>query len=313
MAGARRKRKIAPPLWALVAVVAVLELGADAWIRAAVPTESSWDKAATFVRERFGSRDRIVAAPSWIDPIVRFHLGDLLTLRSAAPPNRAGFDRIWEVSIRGASTRSDPPDLEAQLEGVRVRMWELPADEVRYDFVEQIAHAQAALVDGERSEPCPWMEAASGPGGLGRGPMPPPRRFVCDRTRPWLWVGPTILADLELEPRRCIWQHPAGADPVVVTFFDVPLGDRLIVHGGIDYNSERERTHGPVTLRVWIGDRLAGELIHHDGDGWSKLEIETSALGLDRSDVRFETTAVDPTARTFCWSALSTITQASNE
>jgi hypothetical protein len=81
------------------------------------------------------------------------------------------------------------------------------------------------------------------------------------------------------------------------------MGERLIVRGGIDYNSERRRILGPVTLRVWINDRLAGELVHHDGDGWSGIDIGTSALDLDLAEVRFETTADDPSARLFCWSA----------
>ena len=76
-----------------------------------------------------------------------------------------------------------------------------------------------------------------------------------------------------------------------------------MIHAGIDYERERAKVHGPVTLRVWIGDKLAGELIHRDGDGWSGLEIDTSELDLARATVRFETTASDPTARLFCWSA----------
>ena len=51
--------------------------------------------------------DRIVAAPSWIDPIVRHHLGDLLSLRLAAPSDLAGIERVWEVGIRGATTRAE--------------------------------------------------------------------------------------------------------------------------------------------------------------------------------------------------------------
>jgi hypothetical protein len=85
-----------------------------------------------------------------------------------------------------------------------------------------------------------------------------------------------------------------------------------VIRGGIDYNSERRRAHGPVTLRVWIDDRLAGELVHHDGDGWSGIDVDTSELGLERATVRFETTAKDPTARLFCWSA-STLQGAGDE
>jgi hypothetical protein len=90
-----------------------------------------------------------------------------------------------------------------------------------------------------------------------------------------------------------------------VTFPDAALGERLVIHGGIDYNNERRRIYSPVTLRVWIDDRLAGELVHHDGDGWSSIDIDTSELGLGRARVRFETTTKDPRARVrfFCWAA----------
>jgi hypothetical protein len=287
----------------LIAGLAVFELVAHPLIRAAVPSDESWEAASAFVRARYQASDRIVAAPSWADPIVRRHLGDLLSLRAAAPGDPAGTDRIWELGIRGATTRHESPALERDFDGVRVRMWPVSSDEVLYDFVENVENAEVELAASDGSKACPWTSARPAPGGLGHGPMTPSERFVCDPQRPWLWVGATVLQDLELQPRRCIWQHPAGADPVRVTFSDVPLGERLVIRGGIDYQSERRREHSPVTLRVWIDDRLIGELVHHDGDGWSGIDVDTSGLGLESAEVRFETTANDPTARLFCWSA----------
>jgi hypothetical protein len=298
-----RKQAAARWLWLAVVAVAAFELAADLWIRANVPTDASWHAASEFVRSRFRPGDRIVAAPSWTDPLIRSHVGDLLTLQSAAPSDLAGFDRVWELSIRGASTHDGPVDLEAHFGRVRARMWSISSEEVAYDFVERVGQARVELANEGASEPCPWVEAPGGTGGLGRGPMAPERRFVCDPGRPWLWVGSTVLADLTLEPRRCIWQHPAGTDPVRVTFFDVPLSDRLVVHAGIDYENERWRKGAPVTLRIWVDDRLAGELVHRDGDGWSALEIDTAKLVSDRATVRFETTSEDPKARVFCWAA----------
>jgi len=287
----------------LIAAVAVFELAAQAWVQGAIPSDESWEQASAFVRTRHQASDRIVGAPSWVDPIVRSHLGDLSTLPMAAPSDLAGIDRIWELSIRGASTRDDEPDLEEHFDGVRIRMWVLSTDEVLYDFVEEVANAKVELVGANGAQLCPSVRGHPSRGGLGQGPMPPTERFLCDPRRPWLWVGATVLADLELQPRRCIWQHPAGTEPIRVTFPEVPLGERLVIHGGIDYHAERERIHGPVVLRVWIDDNLAGELIHHDGDGWSVLEIGTSELRSERAEVRFETTADDPGARLFCWSA----------
>ncbi|MGD8608110.1 MAG: hypothetical protein PVH21_12515 [Myxococcales bacterium] len=298
-----RKRRAAQWLWVVVAAVATFELAAGLWIRTTVPAESSWKAASELVRARFRSADRIVAAPGWIDPIVRFHLGDLLTLHSAAPSDLAGFERIWELSIRGASTRDAPPDFEARFGRVQARMWRISSDAVGYDFVEHVDQAQVEWVYDHEPRACPWRETPGGRGGLGRGPMAPKRRFVCDPERPWLWVGATVLADRTLTPRRCVWQHPAGPDPVRVTFFEVPLSDRLVVHGGIDYEHERWERGSPVTLQIWISDRLAGELVHRDGDGWSELEIDTSDFASDRATVRFETTTQDPAARVFCWSA----------
>lgn len=305
MARAARNPSLAAWVWVPIAALAVFELVAHWTIEAAIPSDASWEAAAAFVRARHRPSDRIAGAPAWVDPIVRQRLGDLLPLRMAAPPDSAGIDRLWELSIRGARSHDEPPALEQEFDGVHVRMWTLLGDELVYDFAEEITGAKVELMGADRSEVCPLMAARQMPGGLERGPMTPRKRFVCDPRRPWLWVGATVLSDLDLQPRRCIWQHPAGRDPVRVTFTEVPLGDRLLIHGGIDYQIERRRNHGPVTLRVWINERMAAELVHEDGDGWASLEIDTSELPREPATVRFETSADDPTARLFCWSASS--------
>lgn len=303
MAEAGRKLSLDTWAWVWIAGLAIFELLAHPWVQAAIPTDESWEAASAFVRSRYEPGDQLVSAPAWTDPIVRHYLGDLLPLRAAASSDLAGIERVWELSIRDATTREEPPALEEQFDEVYVRMWPVSSDEVVYDFVENVEHARVELVTSEESRACPWKAQRPSRGGLGYGPMTPDERFVCDPRRPWLWVGATVLQDLELQPRRCVWQHPSGRDPVRVTFTDAPLGERLVVHAGIDYNAERKREHGPVTLRVFVDDELAGELIHRDGDGWSGTEIDTSALGLSRAEVRFETTADDPSARLFCWSA----------
>jgi hypothetical protein len=303
VAEARRKLSLAAWVWVLVAALAAFELVAHPLIQAAIPTDESWEEASAFVRARFAPTDRLVAAPSWADPIVRNRLGDLTSLRTAAPANLAGITRIWELGIRGATTRLEPPALEEDFGRVRVRMWPIASPRVLYDFVEELEHATVELESDEGARPCPWSRARPGRGGLERGPMMPSERFICDRKRPWLWVGATVLADLELEPRRCIWQHPAGPNAVRTTFADVALGERLVIHGGIDYQVARRRAHAPVTLVVWINGELAGELVHHDGDGWSRLEIDTSGYPKERATVRFETTTPDPSARRFCYAA----------
>ena len=290
-------------VWVLVAGVAVFELVAHPVIRAGVPSGDSWEDATAFVRERFEPTDRIVAAPRWVDPIVRSYLGDLSSPGSASVSDLAGVRRVWEVGIRGATRRDEPPSLEESFGGVRVRMWNVRTDEVLFDFVEDVDQAEVDILTKSGPQLCPWVHSKVEGGGLGHGPLPPPDRFVCDPARPWLWVGSTVMADLDLEPRRCVWQHPAGREPVRATFRDVPLGDQLVVHGGLDYNNERTAGNIPVRLRVFIDDRLAGEMRHQDRDGWTRLEIDTSRLDGTTQEVRIETTAQRAHARTFCWSA----------
>lgn len=303
MADAGRKPNFAAWLWLWIAALAIFELVAHPLIRASVPSDESWERASAFVRERFQPGDRLVAAPRWADPIVRHHLGDLTSLRAAAPPDSGGFDRLWELSIRDARTRAAPAALEASFDGVQVRMWPLRGPRVLFDFVEKVGDARVEILDQGTLVSCPWTRARPDPGGLERGPMRPEERFVCDSKRPWLWVGPTVLADLDLRPRRCIWQHPTGLEPVRTIFEDVPLGNRLVVRAGIDYQVARERRRAPVTLTIVIDQEVVAEVVHHDGDGWSGLDIDTSDRSGQRASVRFETRTTDPTARLFCYSA----------
>lgn len=298
-----RKSSLTAWVWVLVAGVAVFELIAHPVIRAGVPDGDSWEQASAFVRERFEPGDRVVAAPRWLDPVVRSHLGDLSSPASASVSDLAGVTRVWEVGIRGATTRNEPPMLEQSFGAVRVRMWPVLTNEVLFDFVEEIDNATVDVLGPEGPQGCPWTRAKVEGGGLGRGPLPPPERFLCDPARPWLWVGATVMADLDLEPRRCVWQHPAGREPVRATFPDVPLGDQLVVEGGLDYNNERTAGNIPVRLRVFIDDRLAGEMRHVDRDGWTRLEIDTARLDGTSHEVRIETTAAKSRARTFCWAA----------
>ncbi|MEM7433759.1 MAG: hypothetical protein AAF436_01315 [Myxococcota bacterium] len=291
--------------WARLAIVAIalFELISPWVITTSVPTEAGWREATAFVRSNFEPGDRIAATPQWISPLVRAELGDLLTLRTASEDDLPGASRLWEVSTRGSSSSAAKPAVEAQFGGIQVRRWPLSTDELVFDFVEYVADAEVTWVDGEHSHPCAWRDAPPAGGGLGRGPMAPPGRFVCDRRKPWLWVGATVMADLDLLPRRCVWQHPAGTDPVRTRFEQVPLGDTLVVEGALDYNNDRREGRSPVLLRVFIDGHLAGELRHRDRTGWTRVEVDTSRFSGSTREVWFETTTPDPAARTFCWSA----------
>lgn len=307
------RRLPAEAAWLVVLGVALVEVVGHFAVVARVAPEADWEAAAAWVREHERPEDLIEVAPDWADPVLREHLGDRISFREAGRSDMAPFERLWVLSIRGANLPGAPrrpPDFERYFGRVRLRRWDLGPSPVLYDFVEHVREADVVRVHGGSEIPCRW-QARGVPhgGGLGAGPMTPAERHVCDPQRGWLWVGETVTEDLDLEPRHCIWQHPAGLEPIRATFRDVPLGDRLVFYGGLYYEHERMREHGPVYVTVRVNGVEAGRMIHRDGDGWKRMEVDPrSALGVGapedaRGDVSVEVVAPDPHLRTFCWSA----------
>jgi hypothetical protein len=180
---------------------------------------------------------------------------------------------------------------------VHVARWDLDPSRVIYDFTRRVRQADVSLAGNA----CPFRRF--GPprgGGLGRGVLYPAERFVCDPRRDWLWVAPVVMEDLALQPRHCVWQHPAGSTPLRVTFADVPLGERVVFYGGLYYEHERMRQGGPVLARVLVDGEERGRMTHRDGDGWARIDVPT---GVERGELAIEVSAVEPRLRSFCWAA----------
>lgn len=298
--------------WLAFLALALVEVAGHFVVVSRVAEEEDWAGAAELVRAEERPGDLIEVAPGWADPVLREHLGDLISFPEAGRSGMAAFDRLWVLSIRGADLPDEPaaaPDLDRRFGRVRVRRWDLGPSPVLYDFVQHVSEADVVMVRNGSDVPCRPIRSAPRGGGLGAGAMTPAERHQCDNQRPWLWVGATITEDLDLEPRHCVSQHPAGMEPIRATFRDVPLGDRLILHGGIYYEHERMREHGPVYVTVRVNGEDVGRMIHRDGDGWKRIEVDPRAmLGPDapedaRGDVSIDVMAPEPHLRTFCWAA----------
>src|SRR5262245_49174357 len=87
---------------ALLAGTGAWEIAATLSVAARAPREGDWESAAREVRAGLAPGDAVAFAPRWIDPIGRLHLGDLLSSDDLGRMDAARYDRIWEVSIRGA-------------------------------------------------------------------------------------------------------------------------------------------------------------------------------------------------------------------
>jgi hypothetical protein len=298
-------------LWWIPLVAAAVEIVSFVVSQERVVTDADWRGAGAYVREHFAEGDIIVAAPEWADPLMRRELGDLMTLADAGRSDTARYERLWALTIRGHEPQ-DAPDREPAFDQtfgrVRVRMWELGPSLVLYDFVAKIREAEVAIHKEGRWLECPWRRTGFPyPGGLNSGALWPDERFMCPASD-WLWVGPTVQEDLNLENHYCVWQHPPGGDdPMRSVFHDVPLGERIVLYAGIFYGNENTLDKGPVIVTVKVGDEQVGRLTHNDGDGWKRMEIATRSPAEARrdpearGDVTIEVTAPNPHVRTLCW------------
>jgi hypothetical protein len=290
---------LALPLW---------ELAAHAAILLRVPDLADYRAAASFIRSQLQARDLITAAPSFIDPILRWQLGDRMPLAMAGRHDDAAYERLWVLSIRDRLPADAPraaPELARDFGRVRVLRYALPKSPVLFDFVAAWPTAEASIERAGKLEPCP-LRTGGVPrgGGLGRGVlMPVARRFECDARVPWLFISDVVLEDLDNRPRHCLWQHPQGAAPITLTFRDVPLGDELVFHAGIYYEHERMREGGPVEASIVIDGQLRATFHHTDGDGFRSLRVATREVGKPRADVSVSVRAPEPRARSFCWAA----------
>lgn len=289
--------------WWLLLVVVLYEISAHAVIRSRVPSESDWQAASASIREQFEENDLVVVAPDWADPLLRLHAGDLIGIDDAGRADLAPFERVWEVSLRGhrhaaLRERERRPQQERRFGQITVRRYDLGPSPVVADLIDRVRTAEVTL--GDRS--CPWRRRRPEGAGLGSGALWPQERHQCEGGQPWHFVGETVMEDLSLRPRRCVWQHPDAGRPLRATFRGVPLGERLVVHAGLFYLHERERTQPPVRLAVELDGQPLGTLVHRDGEGWKRMELPTES-DRETGDFTFTVLADDPHLRTLCWAA----------
>jgi hypothetical protein len=206
-----RSRLAAIPALLLV-VVAVWEIVATRSQAASVPGDPAWDRAAQIVRARHQLGDLIVFAPGWADPIGRLHLGDLIPLEMAGRMDAARYARIWELSIRGATS----PDVaglaaveETVVDGVTVRRFE----------------RAPAIVLADLRDLRPTVV-----GGTAR----------------------VDLVEVAFEPHRCVVVPVPNGTPVSVTYANVALGSELVGYVGIADVFTRRESREPVELAVEV-------------------------------------------------------------
>lgn len=297
-------------LFASTLTVALVEVIGHFTVQSRVVPDHDWRAAAEVLRAEVQPSDTILVAPDWASPVARMALGDLLTEPRVAYSDLAGFTRAFELSARGRrhpDLAGREPTSVRRVGALTLREYPLGPSPVLYDLTEHLEQARVSVRRRNGEQPCPWRVGPVGRGGLGAGPMMPAGRFECDPRHAWVFVGRTVNEDLELRPRRCVWQHPAEAgSSVITTFEDVPLGARLVLYAGLYYEHERMREHPPFELRVHVDGHEVAFMSHRDGDGWKRIEAVTGPAGADptrRGQVQIEVSATEPHLRSVCWHA----------
>jgi hypothetical protein len=281
------------PLKAVVLLLALLglvgwEVAATLIQRGAAPTQNDWKAAAAAVRSERKADEPVLFAPGWVEPLGRLHLGDQLSLEQQLLSDVDRYARIWEVSVRGARHEwlaSLEPARSWDYGAVTVALFTKPAQKVLFDFTAKILEARVDR-HGPRHAQCRRQGD----------------RFSCDPQQSWNWVGPH-LAEVGHRPYRCVFAHPVDGHVIRIAYPAVPMGGAIVGYTGIDDFENRKRADKPVTLKVYVGPRLVGVVVHQNRWAWRRFTLETKEITGQTHPVRFEVSAEAAYARSFCFSA----------
>jgi hypothetical protein len=298
--------------WLLVPALGLVEWVAHGYYSTTSPTASDWDELAPKIAELRDQEQPIIVAPHWAEPHARRAFGDeLMPLEQVARPDNERFAAAIEISTLGQSSEIADWKVTEEFEQGKftVRLLENPAPRLtKLDFVDLLddEHATAFSIrrgKDQKEKPCRWNPAARVKNGALHGhPTFPRQRFQC-RDGDWHFVGVTVIEDQDYRPRRCIWLHPGKKERTVVRFPDVELADSIVSYSGVPYFLGREKKGAPITFEIVVDGDEQGEMVHEDGEGWKRFEIDTRAFAGAKHTVEFRSHASSSHQREFCFQA----------
>lgn len=255
----RRALVAAAPALVLL-VIALWEIVAVERASARAATEDDWQGLSAAVRARHAQGEPILFAPGWLDPLGRQHLGDLITVETAARMDIARYPVVWEVALgdaRAPETDGLEADWSATFGRLTARRYPRDAERVATDLVEAFSRA---VVEGK---------AAGAPA--------------------------VSLEEVGFAPHRCVKVVPRPGETVSIVYRGVALGRRLVGYVGLADVFTRRDVRAPGRLTVRIDGAQVAQVTAGVEDGWVRFEAPTK--GAATAEVRFEATAVGKDAR----------------
>jgi hypothetical protein len=279
------------PLLAASAIVALAIVEALVAVLAPLraPGPDDWAAVERDVRAGFRPGDLIVAAPTWADPIMRMHLGDLISIPTAGRMDGARFSRVWEIDQRGArapETRDGRVVLERRHGPLTLRQVERAGASVSYDFLARFNDAHVSRVDANGAAlPCPWQGD----------------RFQCP-----LYGFNYVrrqLVEVDTHLRWALLAQPVDRARIVIEYPAVVLGREIAIATGLSNVWMRKAAKGPVDLSVTIDGKPALHVTTQNESGWLISHVDTAARAGQTAVVRFEVSSPAPYARYFGFAA----------
>ncbi len=137
--------------FAFLALLALWEAAGSLSGPRGAASEADWAAVERFVRAEHRPGDLLTFSPEWISPIGRAHLGDLLPVRDAARGDADRYARVFAVRLRAARVpETTGRTLHKEHKGrLSVGLWTAQPAEIAYDFVDELAEAEAG---GGRAE-----------------------------------------------------------------------------------------------------------------------------------------------------------------
>ena len=267
-------------VFALVAVVSLVETWRAVTASSRVATILEWQAAGQKVRGDFRAGDLVVFAPAWADQVGRSFLGDIIPVEMAARVGADHYERIWEVSIRDARA---PETLvkgarlveEQRFGHVRVALWDKgPAVRTLYAFTAHLPDARVVEVDARGAErPC-YHDGAG---------------FRCGSTR-----IEKRVTEVDYQPRLATMIPVSGADTTALDYDAVPMGKSLVVYTGLHDYYARKNGSGPINVTVEIdGEKLVVPPATNES-GWQRTALDTARFDGAPHKVRFLVSAPLP-------------------
>jgi hypothetical protein len=299
--------RIRPWLYLIVPLIGAIELCLQLGQTHRHIAEEDWSRVRDRLSAMIQPDDLLALAPSFMEPIGREKLGaGLITLARAARADDSRFARLVEVSLYGAHLGEFtlwPVTGSQHIGAVTLTIRTNPSYEpVLDDLIEHVRARQVrvSLLDAKTETPCAFTRSAPLAGNLGFGPAIPAERFACDGSL----VGPTVLADLDYRPRRCLLAPPPGGDGVLrLSFPGVRFGRMLRGHHTINVHTERAVFESPVTISFRASGRLLGRFVHADGDGWKPFAAETGELFGQTAELVVEVKTAGSIKSPYCFEA----------